>query len=288
MNQTVVFIGGDKRQLYAARALLKLKFDVYLVGFDKLDDCGELRITDFHTALNVSDIFIFPVTGVKGRKVETQYSDSEINLTDDLLELLKAKKVFCGKSDTLRNLSSELRICDYLRREDFAVANALPTAEGAVQIAMENYSGTIFNSKCLVIGYGRIGKILSRMLKALNAKVTVSARKNDHLRYIQADGNSFVRTEDIKSLEKYDLVFNTVPRLIIDKQVLAKTNTETLIIDLASAPGGVDFSAAERLGVKVIHALSLPGKCAPKAAGEIISDTILDIFKEEYRWQKLI
>lgn len=286
MKQTVAFVGGDKRQLFAAKSLLQQDCKVYLVGFDKLENQGDLQLADFDTALKKADIFIFPVTGVKGRTVPSKYSDSEINLTDNFLEQLKSKMIFCGKSDSLQSLSSELRIYDYLRREEFAVANALPTAEGAVQIAMEQYLGTIYNSRCFVVGYGRIGKILSRMLKALNADVTVSARKADHFRYIQADGNKAMKTQDIKSLEQFDIVFNTVPKLVIDRKVLAKTNPDTLIIDLASQPGGVDFETAEKLGIKTVHALSLPGKCAPKAAGKIISDTILDIIKEEYRWQK--
>ena len=278
IEQTVAFVGGDKRQLFAAKALQKQGCTVYLVGFDKLKSNGELLITDFDTALKNAEIFIFPVTGIKGTVVPTNYSDKEINLTDRFLEQLKSKRIFCGKSDSLQSLSSELRICDYLRREEFAVANALPTAEGAVQIAMEEYSGTIFGSRCLVIGYGRIGKILSRMLKALNAQVTVSARKADHFRYIKSDGNQAVKTQSITSLEDFDIIFNTVPKLIIDKQILARTSSDALIIDLASLPGGVDFSTAEKLGIKAIHALSLPGKCAPKTAGEIISDTISDMF----------
>lgn len=278
IKQTVAFVGGDKRQLFAAKALLKQGHKVYLVGFDKVKSCGALTVADFDTALKNAEIFIFPVTGVKGRVVPTDYSDKEIKLTDSTLEQLKSKRIFCGKSDSLQSLSSELRICDYLRREEFAVANALPTAEGAVQIAMEKYEGTIFGSRCLVIGYGRIGKMLSRMLKALNAQVTVSARKNDHFRYITADGNKAVKTQDITCLEPFDIVFNTVPKLVIDKQILAGTRIDTLIIDLASMPGGVDFETAEKLGIKTIHALSLPGKCAPKTAGEIISDTISDMF----------
>ena len=278
IKQTVAIIGGDKRQLYAAKKLQNNNCKVYMVGFEKLEHCEGLIITDFDEALKKADYFLFPVTGVKGLVVPTAYSKNPIKLDDNLLEQLKSKRIFCGKADTLQSLGSELRICDYLRREEFAVANALPTAEGAVQIAMEQYEGTLFNSDCLVIGYGRIGKILSRMLRALNANVTVSARKSDHLRYIQSDGNTSIKTDEINSLDEFDIVFNTVPKLVIDKKILAKTNPETLIIDLASMPGGVDFLTAEKFGIKVIHALSLPGKCAPKAAGEIISDTVLDMF----------
>ena len=288
IKETIAFIGGDKRQIYSAKSLEKANYNVVLVGFENYLLKDKLNVTSLDFALKNCGVFIFPVTGVMKNKVPAKYSENDIILTNDILEQMKSKIIFSGKSDSLQSLSSELRIYDYLRREEFAVANALPTAEGAIQIAMENYVGTIFGSRCLVIGYGRIGKVLSKMLKSLNANVTVSARKNHHLKYIQTDGNNPIRTEEIATLENYDIVFNTVPKLIINKNLLAKTKSDTIIIDLASAPGGVDFDFAEKINVKAIQALSLPGKSAPKTAGEIISDTILEIFKEEYRWQKLI
>lgn len=281
-KKTVVFVGGDKRQIYAAEALLGKCAEIYLVGFEKAENIHKLHKTTLSHIADKGDIYIFPVSGVKGRKVPAEYSYEELKLSDEDLSKLKHKTIFCGKADTLQSLSGELRIFDYLSREDFAVANALPTAEGAVQIAMENYEGTIFGLTCLVMGYGRIGKILSKMLKSLNAKVTVSARRKDHLRYIETDGNTPVLTEKILYPEQYDIIFNTIPKMLIDSKMLLKLNKNALIIDLASAPGGVDFSVASTLGIRTIRALSLPGRCSPKSAGDIISKTILDIYKEEY------
>ncbi len=282
INKSIVFLGGDKRQLFAANAFAEMGFTVYLSGFDKLESNGDLIITDIYTGIVNSDIIVFPVTGIKDRIIPCYFSNKELRLSDELLELLKNRIVFSGKSQSIKNISKEIKIYDYLDREEFAVANALATAEGAVQVAMEEYEGLISNSRCLVTGYGRIGRILSSILNSLNAKVTVSTEKPDHFEYIIATGNKPIKTNKITGLNNYDIVFNTVPALIIDKKVLENSSPNVLIIDLASLPGGVDFEAAKKLNISAIHALSLPGKCSPKAAGEIITKTILNMLKEEF------
>ena len=62
--------------------------------------------------------------------------------------------------------------------------------------------------------------------------------------------------------------------MIFPRRVLAQLKPGCVLIDLASKPGGVDFEAAKELGVHAVQALSLPGKTAPRAAAEIIRDTI--------------
>lgn len=288
IEKSIVFIGGDKRQLFSAGSFRQMGFTIYLAGFDKLQNSGDFIITDINKALDNANIVIFPVTGIKENIVPVYFSDSELKLTEDLISKLKSKIVFSGKSNSIKALAPDLKVFDYLDREEFAVANALPTAEGAVQVAMEEYEGTICGSRCLVTGYGRIGKILSRMLKALNADVTVSTETPENFEYIKADGNKPIATSSINDLNSYDIVFNTIPAMIIDKNVLSKSDPDVLIIDLASVPGGVDFSTANEMNIAAIHALSLPGKCSPKAAGEIITTTILNMLKEEFLWQKQI
>ena len=104
-------------------------------------------------------------------------------------------------------------------REEFAVRNAVPTAEGAIMIAMELSEGTINGSNCLVTGYGRIGKVLSEMLKGLGANVTVSARKPSDLSWIQLNGYQAVRTSQLADLTcKFDFVFNTIPSFILPEK----------------------------------------------------------------------
>lgn len=158
---------------------------------------------------------------------------------------------------------------------------AIPTAEGAVQIAMEELATTIFGLNILVIGYGRISKVLSRLLKSMGANVTVSARKFSDLAWIEANGYQPAHTNDLSgAIEKSQLIINTVPASILNEDLLSKVQKGCLLIDLASKPGGIDFSTANRLGLKTIWALSLPGKVAPITAGKIIFDTMQNIETE--------
>lgn len=160
-------------------------------------------------------------------------------------------------------------------------ADALPTAEGALQMAMESTDRTIHGSRCLIIGYGRIGRLLADRLLALGAEVTVSARKYGDLAWIRAWGCQSVRTEALTGrLDRFHLIFNTAPALVLDGPRLRETREDCIIIDLASAPGGVDLEEARRLGRQALPAPGLPGKAAPRTAAAAIRDSVYHILEE--------
>ena len=161
------------------------------------------------------------------------------------------------------------------------IPNAVPTAEGAIEIAITETPFTIHGSKSLVLGYGKIGKILSKDLYALGAQTYVEARKYADLAMIEGHGYEPLPLDNLKDhIHEFDIIFNTIPSLILDDEILTKVKKDALIIDLASKPGGIDFDAAKSYGLKVIWALSLPGKIAPVSSGAIIKDTIMNIIKE--------
>ncbi len=282
--KTIGIIGGDKRQLYLADSFIKDGYKVILGGFDSLKSVGEIAISDVKSALSYGDIIIFPLPSVRSDgSVNAPFSQGNIYISDDELELIKSKPIFTSFREKFIRAYPKLKsspVFDYSSREDFAILNAVPTAEGAVQYAMSAYEGTIKGSNSLVTGFGRIGKVLSKMLKALGSNVTVSARSFEDLAYINALGYKAENTEELKSIRGYNLVFNTVPAMIFDENLLKNTDRDTLIIDLASLPGGVDFEAARALRIDAQRALSLPGRCAPKTAAEIIKSTVLSIIKE--------
>ena len=142
---------------------------------------------------------------------------------------------------------------------------------------------TLHGSRALVIGYGRIGKVLSRLLKALGVNVTASARKPSDLAWIRADGINAANTSELCSLfenKDFDMIFNTVPHTVLGTKELERIRVGTLIVDLASKPGGVDTEAADAMSHSVIWALSLPGKVAPVTSGRIIADTVLAHLKK--------
>jgi dipicolinate synthase subunit A len=156
---------------------------------------------------------------------------------------------------------------DFLSREDFLILNAVPTAEGALELAMREMPVTLHGSEVLVAGYGRIGKLLCNSLSALGASVTASARKDEDFAWMDALGYRPVHTMKLDgALGGFDAVFNTIPHLTLTSARLREFKPSCVIIDLASAPGGTDFKAAERLGLCCRWALSLPGKCAPESA----------------------
>ena len=159
--------------------------------------------------------------------------------------------------------------------------NAIPTAEGAIQIAMEEIATTIYSQNVLVTGFGRISKVLIKILNGLGANIDVVARKYSDLAWADIYGCNGIHISQMNELlSKYDIVFNTVPAMLLDESKLSLLKKSCLVIDLASKPGGVDFDIAGKLGVKTVWALSLPGKVAPVTAGEMIGTTILNIIEE--------
>ncbi len=275
---TFSILGGDKRMLFLARSLCGDGKRVLLGGFDNLKSLGAPVITDVGSAVRYADAVIFPLPCVRADgSLNTVFSDGSVFLTEEEQQAVLRTPVFTSMKERLVRAYPSLKagmIYDYAAREDFAVRNALPTAEGAIERAMNAYEGTIAGSRSLVVGFGRIGKALTRLLKALGSEVTVAARSEKDLAEIETLGCAVVVTGEISSVKGFDLVFNTVPFLIFDRELLSKTDENTLIIDLASLPGGVDMEAASALGIDAQRALSLPGKCAPKTAAEIIKRTV--------------
>ena len=170
---------------------------------------------------------------------------------------------------------------DILKREDLSVLNAVSTAEGTIKIAIEETPKNLHGSNILVLGFGRIGKVLSNMLKGLGAKVSCEARKNSDLAWIKAYGYEPIPLPTLKdNLNRFDIIINTIPYIILDKENLENVKRDALVIDLASNPGGVDRDEIKNQKIKFIWALSLPGKISPVTSAEFIKETLYNIFNE--------
>lgn len=285
MFETVAVIGGDLRQLTLAGLLRKEGYHVFLYGFDKdITVDSSLSESDKTFALN-SDIIILPVpVTFDGATVNSPYANTPMRIDEFLRGVNPSALVLGGQiQPNLQKALEENSIAyrDYLKREELSVRNAIPTAEGAIEIAMSETLITIHGSKCLVLGYGRIGKILSKMLSGLGAQTFVEARKYADLAMIEGHGCEPLPIDSLPNcIGEFDIIFNTIPAMILNGSLLRCVKKDALIIDLASKPGGVDFDAAKEIGVKVIWALSLPGKVAPVTSGMIIKDTITNIINE--------
>ncbi|MDR0920699.1 MAG: dipicolinate synthase subunit DpsA [Oscillospiraceae bacterium] len=268
-------VGGDLRQIYTAKKLAE-NDRVEILGFN-----NNITIPDTvkKHSTKKADILILPLpVSIDNTEVNAKFSNESIPLSSLPSMLKEGGVVFGGKTAGLENIFPNTRIIDYFKREELSVFNAVPTVEGAIQIAMENTAETLFGQKVLVTGWGRISKVLCKVLVAMGAKTDVYARKCSDLAWAQINGCKAVK--NLEYLEEYNLIFNTVPACIFTENVLRRTNRNALVIDLASNPGGVEFNTAQELGIKVIWALSLPGKVAPITAGEIIATAILNSLEE--------
>ena len=282
--QNTVFgiIGGDKRQLYLARSIIKDGYPLYISGFDLSPEAAGLPEVPVKTLIELCDDIILPVPVSRdGVNIYAPYSDKEIKADSDFIISLVNKNVYGGLISKLsagNDLWSMVNYSDYYHREEFAVNNAVPTAEGAVAIAINEYEGNICGSKSLVCGYGRIGKLLTKMLMGLGAEVTVAARKKGDLAAAKGMGAKAKAYENIN--ESYDIIFNTVPETVLKGRILSKQSADTLIIELATLPGGIDRREAIERDIRIIDAQSLPGKVSPKAAGEYIKEAVYNMMEE--------
>ena len=163
-----------------------------------------------------------------------------------------------------------VELVDYFARPELTVYNAIPTAEGCIGILLAERTRTLWGTNLLLLGFGPVGQALGARLAALGANVTVCARRAEQRALAESLG---LRGAELARLAALAPAFDTEP-------VLAALRPGSLIVDLASKPGGTDFAAAQRLGCKAIHALSLPAACAPDTAGEAVARTVLTILRE--------
>lgn len=274
-------IGGDMRQLVAARELSAHGIHTVIYGFDIYDgNYGSItKCASLAEALRGADCVLLPLPySYDGVRLNCPLTGEELRVMDILSQADENAVIFTGKAPTV----TDGRIVDYYAREEFSVLNAIPTAEGALSIAMTELPITVHGMRVGVSGFGRIGKTVSALFRAAGADVTVFARSFEALAWAQTYGCRPERFDRLReTAHTFDCIINTVPALVIDVAILGKMRQDTLIIDLASKPGGVDFAAAERLNIRALPALSLPGKSSPDTAGKIISETILNILCEK-------
>jgi dipicolinate synthase subunit A len=232
-----------------------------------------------------ADILVLPLPlSTDGENINMPNSEEKVAFSDVTEFVKPGGIVFGGKIDPVARKTFEANgftTIDYFEREELNVLNAVPTAEGAISLAMQEMGETIFGQNVLVTGFGRISKVLAAQLKTMGAKVNVAARKCSDLAWITIYGYNPVKIEYMDDkLDTYQLIFNTVPSMLFDRKKLIKISDKALLIDLASKPGGVDMQAAQSLNLNVIWALSLPGKFAPVSAGRIIASTIENVLDE--------
>lgn len=288
MKQECTFwvIGGDLRQAHLAQLLARDGHTVCTYALEQgAHAAPDAQVRTALTGIDGADCVIFPLPVCSSPGTLSAPLSGQEHPLSSISDFLTSTQLICGgrfdKETRSAFAQRGLAAHDYFEREELIVANAVPTAEGAVQIAMEELPITIHNACVLITGYGRVGKACAQRFAALGAKVTVAARSWEQLAWVDAGG---LNAEHISRLPDLlggcDLVINTIPSPVLSRDALYALRPDALVIDLASKPGGVDMEAATQLGRRVIWALSLPGKVAPITAGACIRDTIYNILRE--------
>lgn len=293
-NIKIGILGGDMRQAVLAKRLSSVGFEVAVWGTGRNCDIGKaVRITDISSAIRSADAIVLPLPVSRdGVTLNCPLYKGDSPRLSEILELAEADTVLLGgkidRAFTMKATKKQLSVIDYFECEELQIKNAVPTAEGAIAIALDELPITIFGCKAAVVGYGRVGKVTAKLLGVMGADVTVAARSGEQLAYAEVNGHtplSLKKTpkspEPLTALGKCDVIFNTVPYTVFTKEVLESLSPDTLIIDLAGDDGGVDRGAAQSLGIKTVWALSLPGKVAPFTAAGIICDCVLELLREK-------
>ncbi len=287
----VALIGGDARQMEVIRKFSETDAAITLIGFDNLKESytGVRKAELAPENLSRADALILPPVGTDDAgKVESVFSSIDLRITGEHIAVLpKHAKVYTGMGKPyLKRLCAEehIELVELFDRDDVAIYNSIPTVEGAIMMAIQNTVMTLHSSRCMVLGMGRTGITLARALKGLGAEVKIGVRRDDHFARAWEMGlNPFYTGRLPSEVSDLDLLFNTVPAMIVTAEVIARMPQRTVIIDLASKPGGTDFRFAERRGMKALLAPGLPGIVAPQTAGRIIANTLHQLIGEEMR-----
>ncbi len=269
-----LFVGGDERQIFAA---------------EYITNCGNSArfantYDELKKAIYEADVIVLPLPLTRdGKHINAEPEKGFITIEELLFLLGKGMILMAGiVSDDIseRILSKGVVLYDYYKSESLAIINSVSTAEGVIYELIGNSNINLQGSKALVTGYGKAASAISRLLYSLGSEVIVAARSERDRASAEAHYCKAVQLYSISNIaSSLDFAINTVPATVIDEKVISKLKKDCFMLEIASAPYGIDFEAAERYGIRVKKAPSLPGRISPKSAGEAIAKTILSLQK---------
>ncbi len=291
MSTKFSIIGGDLRIIKLAQILAKDGNEIFTYGLDKAKELKNENIVFCDTlneAIESSEIIIGPIPfSSNGIEINAPFSDEKIEIKD-IIHNSNGRMIIAGaiNKDVYEMQKNEdeecIKIVDIMNREELAVLNTISTAEGTIELMIANTNKILHGAEVLILGFGRVAKTLANKINALSAKVTCAARKEKDIAWIKTYGYKETNINELSNekLQKYDFIINTVPKLILNEELLSGIKKECLVIDLASKPGGIDRKSAKEKEINYIWALALPGKIAPVTTAEFIKDTIYNILRK--------
>ncbi|GHU54262.1 dipicolinate synthase subunit A [Clostridia bacterium] len=285
-NIKAVIIGGDKRSVYLSALLQENGVSVKNYGLDSYETKNIPNDGKLYELIEWGDIIIggTPLSH-NGVDFNAPYSKAVVK-ADDVLRLIKPPKIFFAGfvKENMRELAARYgtRLVDLLEREELALLNAIPTAEGAIRLAIENTDITLHGANVLLIGYGRVGRVLGKKLCGIGASVFAVTFSGAEYAAAQSFGVSPVRYADMENaLGDADVILNTVPKILIDRSNIKFIRKNTPFIDISSPPHGIDYTFAKEAGLAVIFSGSLPGAVAPRSSALYNMKAIFNVLEGE-------
>lgn len=290
-NNSIGIIADDLRQIYMAKYLINKGFKVNIICSENIEtDKDNIVIdlfnnpssllyiaNDMYDLINKSNTIVTPIPFIK--------INSLMNISNFIFNLSKKDNLcsfllYAGKIDssTSRLLDkAKINYIDYYKSEALTIYNSIATAEGIIAEAIIHKNTNLHNSKAIILGYGKCAKTLANKLNGIGAKVTICARNNIDLKLAESIGYGVLDLHNlIMEINNYEYIFNTIPVSLINENILQHVNPESIILDIASLPGGVDKEFAQNHGIQVIHSLGIPGKYSPKSSGIAIAEDLLN------------
>ncbi|MGM0409597.1 MAG: dipicolinate synthase subunit DpsA [Bacillota bacterium] len=284
----IAILGGDKREKFLADSLAKKGYDVRVLANVAFSDQEISFYNNYKNIIKGVDIVYIPLSGVdENNCVKKTFITEHLEINNQFLSSLDNSPLFLVGliNDNLRKLFNNLKI-NYVELNslsDLAILNAIPTAEGAINFAIEKTPYTLFESNILLSGLGKVGLTLAWRLKALGANLYVVTRAKGAISRGRDLGFKMISYNDLENiLDKIDIIFNTVPKKIFEKNFLDLLKKDALIIDLASSPGGIDFSYAKEIGINAFLLPGIPGKIAPETAANFLKEKVDELAVEYF------
>ena len=288
MNIIYGILGGDKRNIKLAQLLAKENDMLYTYGLEKAEEINNIenikKCNTFEEMVEKANCIIGPIPFTKDNtNVNMPYCEKNVAIYDCVKNIEKMTLLTGQIPKEIEEMAGkDIKIVDLMKNEELTIFNTIATAEGTIQVLMENTDKILQGMKVLVLGFGRVAKVVARKLEGLQMDLTCAARRSSDLAWIETYGYLSENIYDLKELSKYDVIINTVPSLIIGENQLEKVKKDVIIIELASYPGGIDFEKAKERNIKVISAMGLPGKVAPESSALYVKRAVSNILKEIY------
>lgn len=267
--KSVSIIGGDNRNLILSNLLKEDGYNVFKFGLGAEEKSIEDCIKQSHFIISATPF------SVDSENIYSPLTDKKINI-QKFIDLIHNKTIIAGSisDEYINKFKYNYNIVfDIMKDNNLVIKNTIPTAEGVVKIIIENTDITINDSNIAILGFGRVGKRLAKVLNGMGANIFCLDTKKEEVANIEMCGYNILK-DIYKNLNDMDVIVNTVPKQILGKEEINSINKNSLIIDVSSKPGGVDFEYANKNNYNVIHALGLPGKVAPVTSAKYIKEIV--------------